>query len=74
MVQSSLFQLYDNKKCVSKNSVSFWLCSVINEAYKTSAETDYRAVKAEMCSIGISTLFRKNFAVQQVLRASTGIS
>ena len=50
----------------------FWIRLVINHAYRSANITDYTAVKVnahEVWKTGTTFLFRKNCAVQQVLRA-----
>ena len=53
--------------------ISSWFCNVISEAYRASSEGDYGTFMAkkihEVQDYPISVVFRKNFAVQQVLRA-----
>ena len=62
-----------NKKEVSKNTVSFWIRKVISLAYQLSGRPlpspSPRA--RETRGIAPSLLFRKNYAVSQVLRAGT---
>ena len=58
------------------NTVSFWLCAVSNEAYKTCSEAECRMVKAktdEVLSLGNSLLFKNDFAMQHFLRAGTWV-
>ena len=52
--------------------MSFWLCFVITEAYRWPLEPNQAAMKVRVHSvrsIGTSLLFKKKFAVQQILRA-----
>ena len=63
-------------KCIRRNNISYWLCSIINEVYVMALDSDYTAVKAnvyEICSIRPSVLFRKTFVVQQVRRLVCGL-
>ena len=56
---------------VSENTISFWLCEIIKRAYQSSGEED-KALKIlahEVRGIAPSLLFRRNFVVDQVLRA-----
>ena len=65
---------FQRKKRVSYNTHSFWLRSVINHAYTSASDEDCRArwVKAhEVWRIATSLLFRRNYAVHQVLKAGT---
>ena len=62
------------KKCVTRNTVSFWIYAIISEAYNISSGDNCRAVKVKARKAkgtGASMLFRKNFAVQQIFRAGT---
>ena len=65
--------LPDPQKEISKNTVSFWLRKVISRAYQLSG----KALPApsplawETRGIAPSLLFRKNYAVNQVLKAGT---
>ena len=60
-----------SKKVVSKNTISFWLRETIRRAYEASGqETNTLRVRAhEVRGIAPTLLFRRNFAVEQVLRA-----
>ena len=62
-----------NKEVVSKNTVSFWIRKVISLAYQLSGRPlpspSPRA--RETRGIAPSLLFRKNYAVSQVLKAGT---
>ena len=60
-----------NKKEVSKNTISFWLRETIKRAYQSSGEEDTAPkIRAhEVRGIAPTLLFRRNFAVDQVLRA-----
>ena len=62
-----------DKKEIAKNTVSFWLRQVISRAYQLSGrEAPARPPRArETRGIGPSLLFKKNFAVGQVLKAGT---
>ena len=62
-----------NKKEVSKNTISFWLRETIRRAYQSSGEEDLALkIRAhEIRGIAPTLLFRRNFAVTQVLRAGT---
>ena len=62
-----------NKKEVSKNTISFWLREVIKKAYHSSeGGVDLPRVRAhEVRGIAPSLLFKRNFAVEQVLKAGT---
>ena len=61
------------KKEISKNTVTFWLRKVISQAYLLSGRPlPGPSPKArETCGIAPSLLFKKNFAVHQVLKAGT---
>ena len=60
-----------SKKEISKTTVSFWLRKTISRAYELSGtEQPVPAPCArETCGIAPSLLFKKNFAVDQVLKA-----
>ena len=62
-----------SKKEISKTTVSFWLRTTISCAYEVSdMEQPVPAPRArETCGIAPSLLFKKNFAVDQVLKAGT---
>ena len=59
-----------SKKEISKTTVSFWLRKMISHAYELSGtEQPVPAPRAhETCGIAPSLLFKKNFAVDQVLK------
>ena len=61
------------KKEISKNTVSFWLWRVISLAYQLSGKalTTPSPLARETCGIAPSLLFKKNYAVNQVLKAGT---
>ena len=58
---------------ISKSTVSFWLRKTISRAYELSGtEQPVPAPRArETCNIAPSLLFKKNFDVDQVLKAGT---
>ena len=60
-----------SKKEISKTTVSFWLRKTVSLAYKLSGKDQpVPAPQArETCGIAPSLLFKKNFAVDQVLKA-----
>ena len=62
-----------SKKEISKTTVSFWLRKMISRAYELSGTAlPVPAPRArETLGIAPSILFRKNFAVDQVLKAGT---
>ena len=62
-----------SKKEISKTTVSFWLRKTISHAYELSGTAlPVPAPRArETSSIAPSLLFKKNFAVDQVLKADT---
>ena len=62
-----------SKKEISKTTVSFWLQKTISRAYELSGtEQPVPAPRAhETHGIAPSLLFKKNFAVDQVLKAGT---
>ena len=62
-----------SKKEISKTTVSFWLRKTISRAYELSGTAlPVPAPRArETRGIALSILFRKNFAVDQVLKAGT---
>ena len=61
------------KKEISKNTVSFWLCRVISLAYQLSGKPlpTPSPLARETRGIAPSLLFKKNYAVSQVLKAGT---
>ena len=61
------------KKEVSKNTVSFWLRKVISLAYQLSGKPlpSPSPLARETRGIAPSLLFKKNYAVSQVLKAGT---
>ena len=62
------------KKRVSRNTVAFWLWSVIAFAYSSVSEEDCRTlwVRAhKFIKVSTSLLFKRNCAVHQVLKART---
>ena len=61
------------KKEISKNTVSFWLRRVISLAYQLSGKPllTPSPLAQETRSIAPSLLFKKNYAVSQVLKAGT---
>ena len=68
-----LFVTAGRSKKISKTTVSFWLRKTISHAYELSGtEQPVPAPHArETCGIVPSLLFKKNFAVDQVLKAGT---
>ena len=60
-----------SKKEISKTTVSFWLRKTISRAYELSGtEKPVPAPRARVTrGIALSLLFKKNFAVDQVLKA-----
>ena len=68
-----LFVTAGRSKEISKTTVSFWLRKTISHAYELSGtELPVPAPRArETCGITPSLLFKKNFAVDQVLKAGT---
>ena len=62
-----------SKKEIAKTTVSFWLRKTISRAYELSGTAlPVPAPRArETCGIAPSLLFKKNFAVDQVLKAGT---
>ena len=61
-----------SKKEISKNTVSFWLRKTISRAYQLSGRSlpDPPPRARETHGIAPSLLFKKNFAVAQVLKVS----
>ena len=61
------------KKDISKNTVSFWLHKVISLAYQLSGKPlpSPSPLARETRGIAPSLLFKKNYAVSQVLKAGT---
>ena len=61
------------KKEVSKNTISYWLRETITKAYESSeGEPMTPRIRAhEVRGIAPTLLFRRNFAVDQVLKAGT---
>ena len=74
-IVSGCFSCYagHSKKEISKTTVSFWLRKTISRAYQFSGtEQPVPAPRArETRGIAPSLLFKKNFAVDQVLKAGT---
>ena len=66
-------RLFITKKEISKNTVSFWLHKVISLAYQLSGKPlpSPFPLARETCGIAPSLLFKKNYAVSQVLKAGT---
>ena len=62
-----------SRKEISKTTVSFWLRKTISQAYQLSGtEQPVPAPRSqETRGIALSLLFKKNFAVDQVLKAGT---
>ena len=62
-----------SKNEIAKTTVSFWLRKTISRAYELSGTAlPVPAPRArETCGIAPSLLFKKNFAVDQVLKAGT---
>lgn len=60
-----------SKKEVSKNTISYWLRETIRRAYQTSEQdVNVPRIRAhEVRGIAPTLLFKRNFAVEQVLRA-----
>ena len=60
-------------KEISKNTVSFWLRKTISRAYQLSGRSvpDPPPRARETQGMAPSLLFKKNFAVSQVLKAGT---
>ena len=60
-------------KEISKNTVSFWLQKTISQAYQLSGRSipDLPLRARETRGITPSLLFKKNFAVAQVLKVGT---
>ena len=61
------------RKEISKNTVSFWLHKVISLAYQLSGKPlpSLSPLVRETRGIAPSLLFKKNYAVSQVLKAGT---
>ena len=62
------------KKRVSRNTISFWLRSVICMAHATASKEDCRLLRVwahEIRKIVTSLIFKKNCVVHQVLKAGT---
>ena len=61
------------RKEISKNTVSFWLHKVISLAYQLLGKPlpSPSPLARETCGIAPSLLFKKNYAVSQVLKAGT---
>ena len=61
------------KKENSKNTFSFWLCKVISLAYQLSGKPlpSPSPLTRETHGIAPSLLFKKNYAISQVLKAGT---
>ena len=54
-------------KSVTRNTVSFWLRSVVSEVYKMASDRDHTAVKAkvhDIRNIGTSRLFIRRTLIQ----------
>ena len=62
----------ESRKEISKSSVSYWIRQVISRAYSLAGEPAVPRPRArETRGLGPSLLFKKNFAVEAVLRAGT---
>ena len=58
---------------MSRNTISFWLRSVISMAHASALKEDCRSLRSELTNSGRlrSLLFKRNCAVQQALKAGT---
>ena len=62
----------ESRKEISKSSVSYWIRQVISRAYSLAGEAAVPRPRArETRGLGPSLLFKKNYAVEAVLRAGT---
>ena len=62
------------KKRISRNAISFWLCSVISMADASASVEDCRSLRVrarEIRKVVTSLLFKRNCVVHQVLKART---
>ena len=62
------------KKRVFRNTISFWLRSVISMAHASASEEDCCALRVrahEVRKVATSLLFKRNCAVHQVLKVGT---
>ena len=65
------------QRAASQDTISFWLRSVISHAYGSAFHANCKAVRAtafEIQKIGTSLLFKKNYAIQQVLKVGACLS
>ena len=60
-----------DKKELSKNTISFWLCEVTKRVYQSSDREDAlpQYCTHEVWRIAPTLLFKRNLAVNQVLKA-----
>ena len=61
----------ESKREISKNSISHWIRRVISRAYEETGGSIPRPLARETRGIGPSLLFKKNFSVENVLKAGT---
>ena len=58
---------------MSRNSISFWVRSIINHPYGSATDEDHRLMKVKAPEVWklstYSLLFKRNCVVQQVLKA-----
>ena len=62
------------KKAISKNTISYWIRQVINDAYKHSQERDLSQVQVkahEVRAVATSLLFKKNSSIKEVMDAAS---
>ena len=62
------------KKAINKNTISYWIRQVINNAYENSQERDLEQVKVtahEVRAIATSLLFKKNSSLRDVMKAAS---
>ena len=62
------------KKSLFRNTISFWLRSFISMTHASASEKDCRSLRVRACEVrkvATSSLFKRNCAVHQVLKAGT---
>ena len=73
-IEGSFISMSRRKKWVSRNTISFWLCSVITLTHASALEEDCRYLRVrahEIRKVVTSLLSKKNCTVHQILKAGT---
>ena len=63
-----------NHRSISKNTISFWIRSVIKNAYKEVPQSDLQLWKVsahEVRAMATSLLFRQNSSIKEVMNAAS---